>query len=97
MSTATITAHEAKLHFWKFLDTAQKKTVIVTKNSKPIWVMISIEDAKNFLIWDIFLEQEKWYDDFFVEKVKNSLSLYNSWKNTTKKNDEVMTDIWSKI
>jgi prevent-host-death family protein len=93
----TMTAREAKIHFWEFLDTIQRKPVIITKNNRPVWVMLSIEDAKNTLVWDMYLEKEDWYDEFFVSKVSKSLNSFKEWKNKTSSHKKVIANLWESV
>ena len=48
-----MTARDAKNHFGEFLDSARREPVIVTKNDRPVGIMISIEDAANTLLPEI--------------------------------------------
>lgn len=46
----TMTAVEAKTHFGKFLDAAQRGPVIVTKKNRAVGVMFSMQDLED-TIW----------------------------------------------
>lgn len=46
----TMTAVEAKTHFGKFLDAAQREPVIITKKNRAVGVMFSMEDIED-TIW----------------------------------------------
>ncbi len=46
----TMTAAKAKNHFGEFLDTAQREPVIVTRNSRAVGVMFSMQDIED-TIW----------------------------------------------
>ena len=46
----TITAREAKNSFGKFLDMAQREPVVVTKNSRPVAVLVSLEDIEDQIL-----------------------------------------------
>ena len=46
----TMTAANAKTHFGKFLDTAQREPVIITKKNRPVGVMFSMQDIED-TIW----------------------------------------------
>jgi prevent-host-death family protein len=50
ISMKTMTAAEAKTHFGQFLDNVQREPVIVTKKSRPVGVMFSIQDIED-TIW----------------------------------------------
>ena len=45
-----MTAANAKTHFGKFLDTAQREPVIITKKNRPVGVMFSMQDIED-TIW----------------------------------------------
>ncbi len=45
-----MTAANAKTHFGKFLDTAQREPVILTKKNRPVGVMFSMQDIED-TIW----------------------------------------------
>jgi PHD/YefM family antitoxin component YafN of YafNO toxin-antitoxin module len=97
MTISTISSREAKLHFWMFLDTVQRWPTIVTKNKRPVGIMISIEDAKKMLIGDYFLPQEEWYEGYFHDKVSTSLQSYLAGENPTISHQESMDTVWNKI
>lgn len=42
----TMTAADAKRHFGKLLDECQREPVLVSKNGRPVAVMVSIHDLK---------------------------------------------------
>ena len=46
----TMTAVEAKTHFGRFLDAAQREPVVVTKKNRAVGVMFSMEDIED-TIW----------------------------------------------
>ena len=46
----TMTAAEAKTSFGRFLDTAQREPVLVTRKNRPIGVMISMQDIED-TVW----------------------------------------------
>jgi prevent-host-death family protein len=46
----TMTAVEAKTHFGKFLDAAQREPVIVTKKNRAVGVMFSMQDIED-TVW----------------------------------------------
>lgn len=50
MNMKTMTAVEAKTHFGKFLDAAQREPVVVTKKNRAVGVMFSMEDIED-TIW----------------------------------------------
>ena len=69
MNVKTMTARDAKTHFGEFLDTMQREPVMITKNNRPVGIMLSIEDAADTLVADLFLTPEAGYDEWLRDKV----------------------------
>ena len=46
----TMTAAKAKTHFGQFLDAAQREPVLITKKSRPVGVMFSMQDIED-TVW----------------------------------------------
>ena len=78
----TITARDAKTRFGELLDSMQREPVVITKNNRPVGIMISIEDAANTLIPDLFMEKEPGYDAWFSEKVEGALAALKTGAST---------------
>ena len=93
----TMTARDAKTHFGEFLDSMQREPVIVTKNNRPVGIMISIEDAADTLIPEMFMEKEAGYDAWFQEKVTRTLDAFNNAKTNTSTHEEAMDRVWQKL
>ena len=70
-----MTARDAKNHFGEFLDSARREPVVVTKNDRPVGIMISIEDARETLFADFLMEQEPGYGDWLFGKVTRTMGL----------------------
>lgn len=68
----TMTARDAKNHFGEFLDAARREPVVVTKNDRPVGIMISIEDAADTLLSDFFIDKESGYDEWLFGKVSQT-------------------------
>ena len=68
-----MTARDAKNHFGEFLDSARREPVVVTKNDRPVAIMISLEDAKDTLFADFLMEQEPGYGDWLFGKVTKTM------------------------
>jgi len=66
-------ALEAKTRFGEFLDAMQREPVLVTKNGRPVGIMLSMEDAANTLVAEMFAEPDPGYDEWFDEKVTAAL------------------------
>ncbi len=86
----TMTSVEAKNRFGAFLDAMQREPVIVTKNSRPVGIMISMEDAKNTFISEMFLEKEEGYDEWFTAKIQKSLDSLHDTSLPLSKHDDVI-------
>jgi len=65
----TMTARDAKTHFGEFLDTMQREPVMITKNNRPVGIMLSIEDAADTLVTDLFLTPEAGYEEWLRDKI----------------------------
>ena len=68
-----MTARDAKNRFGEFLDTARREPVVVTKNDRPVAMMISIEDAADTLIPELFMDKEPGYDEWLSNKITATL------------------------
>lgn len=68
-----MTARDAKNRFGEFLDAARREPVVVTKNDRPVAMMISIEDAAGTLIPELFMEKEPGYDEWLSSKITATL------------------------
>ena len=68
-----MTARDAKNHFGEFLDSARREPVVVTKNDRPVGIMISLEDAKDTLFADFFIDKESGYDEWLFGKVSRTM------------------------
>ena len=97
MTVKTMTAKEAKLRFGEFLDTMQREPVIVTKNNRPVGIMLSMQDAADTLIPDMFLEKEAGYDEWFEAKVRSTQARLANGATNTKEHDAVMSSVWSRV
>ena len=93
----TITARYAKTRFGELLDSMQREPVVITKNNRPVGIMISIEDAANTLIPDLFMEKEPGYDAWFSEKVEGALAALKTGASTAEEHDIVMQRVWCRL
>lgn len=74
----TMTARDAKTHFGEFLDAVQREPVVVTKNNRPVGIMLSIQDAADTLIPEMFMDKEAGYDEWFAARVSERLAAYDA-------------------
>lgn len=92
-----MTARDAKTHFGEFLDAMQREPVIVTKNNRPVGIMLSIEDAAHTLLPEMFMEKETGYEEWFQAKVTQSLDRFTSGQANVTAHDEAMDKVWRHI
>ena len=52
----TMTARDAKNHFGEFLDSAQREPVLITRNNRPVGMMISIQDAADTVLPEMMMD-----------------------------------------
>jgi prevent-host-death family protein len=90
MNMKTITARDAKTRFGELLDTAQREPVVITKNNRPVSVVVSIHDIMNPLLHEMFLPEEEGYDAFFRQRVETSLQEFRDGRNKATPLDESM-------
>lgn len=69
-----MTARDAKNRFGEFLDAARREPVVVTKNDRPVGIMISIEDAADTLIPEMFMEKKPGYEEWLTAKLNHTLT-----------------------
>ncbi len=93
----TMTAREAKTHFGELLDAMQREPVLVTKNNRPVGIMISIQDAADTLIPEMFMEKEEGYDDWFQAKVSRSFDAINNGQTNTSSHEDTTERVWQKL
>jgi prevent-host-death family protein len=93
----TISAHDAKAHFGEFLESVQHGPMVITKNNRPVAITISIADASDTLISEMFMEREAGYDEWFAEKVGASLQALESGMTTLTPHENVFEKIWVKM
>mgnify|MGYP003336555899 FL=1 len=93
----TVSAREAKTRFGELLDTMQREPVLVTKNNRPVGIMISIKDASDTLIPELFMEKENGYEEWFAAKVTASLDAVNTGTETLTEHDQAMDRVWERV
>lgn len=93
----TMTARDAKTHFGEFLDAMRREPVIVTKNNRPVGIMLSIEDAADTLIPEMFMAKEAGYDEWFQAKVAKTLDAFTSGKTQVTAHDEATERVWLRV
>lgn len=92
-----MTARDAKNHFGEFLDSARREPVVVTKNDRPVGIMISIEDAADTLLADFFIDKESGYDEWLFGKVGKTVEGVASGKAVLREHSEAMSLLKSRL
>ena len=92
-----MTARDAKNHFGEFLDSARREPVIVTKNDRPVGIMISIEDAADTLLPEMLLDKEPGYDGWLFEKVAGTIRRVDSGETELLEHDEAMEKLRKRL
>lgn len=92
----TMTARDAKTHFGEFLDAMQREPVVVTKNNRPVGIMLSIQDAADTLIPEMFMDKEAGYDEWFAARVSERLAALDAGA-TTEEHDAVMARVQDRL
>ena len=69
-----MTARDAKNHFGEFLDAARREPVVVTRNDRPVGIMISVEDVADTFFSDFFTDKESEYDEWLFGKVSKTMA-----------------------
>ena len=75
----------------------RRKLAMVTKNSHPVDIMISIKDAADTLIPELYMEKENGYDEWFTAKVTGSLEAMKADTTTLTDHDQAMNRVWQNI
>lgn len=97
MILKTMTARDAKNRFGEFLDAARREPVVVTKNDRPVAIMISIEDAADTLIPEMFMEKEPGYEEWLASKVGSTLARVHSGKTSLIPHAEAAASLKSRV
>ena len=92
-----MTARDAKNHFGEFLDSARREPVIVTKNDRPVGIMISNEDAADTLLPEMLLDKEPGYDGWLFEKVTGTVRRVDSGETELLEHDEAMEKLRQRL
>lgn len=86
-----MTARDAKNHFGEFLDSARREPVVVTKNDRPVAIMISVENAADTLFSDFFIDNESGYGEWLFGKVNNTIERVASSQTSLREHSDAMS------
>lgn len=73
-----ITAKDAKLRFGELLDTMQREPVLITKNSRPVGIFLSLQDVQGTHLEQLFDWKNEDYQEWESQKI---LEAFNSLEN----------------
>ncbi|MEQ1668674.1 MAG: type II toxin-antitoxin system Phd/YefM family antitoxin [Sulfuriferula sp.] len=93
----TMSARDAKNHFGEFLDAMQREPVLITKNNRPVGMMVSMEEVENSLLADLFMQQDSSYADWVRTKVSKTMQSLDAGEMRTAPLDEVRTRIYARF
>ena len=85
-----MTAREAKNRFGEFLDASRREPVVITKNDRPVGIMVSIEDAADTLLPEFLLDKTPGYDGWPFEKLTTTLERLDAGQTKLHAHDEAM-------
>lgn len=92
-----MSARDAKNHFGEFLDAARREPVVVTKNNRPVGIMISIEDAAGTLIQELIMEKEPGYDEWLFGKVTGTMRRVDSGETGLREHADAMATLKARL
>ncbi len=92
-----MSAREAKNHFGEFLDAARREPVVVTKNDRPVGIMISIEDAAGTLIQELIMEKEPGYDEWLFGKVSETMRRVDAGETGLREHADAMAKLKARL
>ena len=96
-SMKVMSAREAKNHFGEFLDASRREPVVVTKNNRPVGIMISIEDAAGTLIQELIMEKEPGYDEWLFGKVTATMRRVDSGETGLREHADAMATLKARL
>jgi prevent-host-death family protein len=97
MTMQVMTARDAKTRFGEALDTMQREPILITKNSRPVGVMVSLDDLKGTYLADLFIEKEEGYDAWVASKVGASMERLKAEGSKGRSADETHASVMDKV
>lgn len=92
-----MTAKDAKTRFGEALDTMQREPILITKNSRPVGIMVSLDDIKGTYLADLFVEKEAGYDEWVKNKVTASMERLQKDGSNGGSMDDVHSSVMEKV
>jgi hypothetical protein len=71
--------------------------VVITKNDRPVGIMISIEDAAETLLPEFLLDKEPGYDGWLFEKVSATMRRIETGQTQILEQDEAMSSLRARV
>ena len=93
MTMKVMTARDAKNHFGEFLDAAQREPVVITRNNRPVGIMISMQDAADMVLPEMMMDKEPGYDAWLLDKVTSTLRRVDSGETALIEHQDAMQQI----
>lgn len=92
-----MTARDAKNHFGEFLDSAQREPIVITRNNRPVGIMISIQDAADTVLPEMMMDKETGYDAWVLEKVSNTMRCVDSGETALIEHEDAMQQVRARL
>ena len=97
MSMKVMTARDAKNHFGEFLDSAQREPVLITRNNRPVGMMISIQDAADTVLPEMMMDKEPGYEAWLLDKVTRTMRRVDSGETALIEHEDAMQQIRARL
>ena len=97
MNMKVMTARDAKNHFGEFLHSAQREPIVITKNDRPVGIMISMEDAEASLLPEMMNAKEAGHEQWVVDKVTETMRRVDSGETLLLSHDDAMGQLRARI
>lgn len=92
-----MTARDVKNHFGEFLDTAQREPVVITRNNRPVGIMISIQDAADTVLPEMMMDKEPGYDAWVLEKVTGTMRRVDSGEAALIEHEDALRQVRARL
>lgn len=92
-----MTAREAKNHFGEFLDAAQREPVVITKNNRPVGIMVSIQDAADTVLPEMMMDKDPGYDAWVFDKVTSTLRRVDNGESAPIEHEDAMRQLRDRL
>lgn len=92
-----MTAREAKNHFGEFLDAAQRETVVITMNNRPVGIMVSIQDVADTVLPEMMMDKYPGYDAWLRDKVGSTLRRVDNGESATIEHEDAMQQLRDRL